>query len=100
MSRVGPTAGEWKYARGTIRASRPDGLGRDIGDVTYGSTSGPCGSFRVDREESDVNGRLFAASKDLLAACERAYEFMSELCSDGDIAGELRAAIAKAKGET
>ena len=102
MSRAEPTEGEWAYERGTIRTTRADGLGRNIAETIRGSSCGPSGSFHVGREEADANGRLFAASKDLLAACEAALKWATYWDTNEQAkrdADTIRAAIAKAKGE-
>jgi hypothetical protein len=93
MSKAEPTAGEWKASGLGVYSVTADGI--FIGGIG-----------RADREdaisyaEACRNAGLFAASKDLLAACERAYAFHDDLCADSDISVQLRAAIAKAKGES
>jgi hypothetical protein len=93
MNKAEPTAGEWKASGLGVYSVTADGI--FIGGIG-----------RADREdaisyaEACRNADLFAASKDLLAACERAYAFHDDLCADSDISVQLRAAIAKAKGES
>lgn len=86
MNKTEPTAGKWVVeASGFVTAD-----GEIICDA----------SAYVNWPHWLANARLFAASKDLLAACERAYAFHDDLCADSDISVQLRAAIAKAKGES
>jgi hypothetical protein len=88
MNRAEPTAGEWNADDGGFVIA--DGI--RIGEANW---LGP-----AREREMLANASLFAASKDLLAACERVYAFHDDLCADSDISVQLRAAIAKAKGES
>lgn len=93
MSKAEPTAGEWIADGPGVYVDRPDGSNIRIGCADIDARGG------LTQPTACANARIFAASKDLLVACERAYEFMNDLCADGAIAVQLRAAIAKAKGE-
>lgn len=96
MSKAEPTAGEWKASGLDVYSVTADGI--FIGGIG-----------RADREdaishaEACRNADLFAASKDLLAACEAALKWATywdtneQAKRDAEI---IRAAIAKAKGET
>lgn len=95
MNRVGPTAGEWKASGlgiySTVDGVYAGGIGRaEMEDaITYG--------------EACRNADLFAASKDLLAACEETLALLHLVGSPSDpvqssVEQLARAAIAKAKG--
>jgi hypothetical protein len=93
MSKAEPTAGEWIADGPGVYVDRPDGSNIRIGCADIDSAHG------VTQPSACANARLFAASKDLLAACERA-ELEMGLHNIAPITRELlRAAIAKAKGE-
>jgi hypothetical protein len=92
-----PTTGEWFANYGAIGARVQPNIVATIGEARCGDD---VGDVAISTDERDANARLFAASKDLLAACERAYAFHDDLCADSDISVQLRAAIAKAKGES
>ena len=97
MSRAEPTAGEW-----TARAPR-GGRGGALCDADVTSNGRVIGrAFGDDAAEASANARLFAASKDLLAACEAALKWATYWDTNEQAkrdADTIRAAIAKAKGE-
>ena len=85
--RVKPTDGEWSVSTGSnYYVTVGD---EDIGKAAY------LGSMR--REEALANARLFAASKDLLAACIGALDVIE--CGGIPDMDSFRAAIAKARGD-
>lgn len=109
MSEAKPTPGPWAYGLGyRVRPDRGvDADGREIGGPTICEVNADADRCCPPCEVVEANGRLIAASPDLLAACE--------LWDQGFIEGEqftpeqllewvnknrraARAAIAKAKG--
>ena len=93
MSRAEPTAGEWHLIA--------DGIGDRVGAGK--ETIGEAMWLGPNRDtEMCANARLFAASKDLLAACEAALKWATYWDTNEQAkrdADTIRAAIAKAKGE-
>lgn len=92
MSRAEPTAGGWKADQLNVDAY-VNGVPTWLGSAEEGD---------VPHREAKANARLFAASKDLLAACEAALKWATYWDTNEQAkrdADTIRAAIAKAKGE-
>jgi hypothetical protein len=74
---------------------------REIADVFGRGPSGLPETAWIDNAEATANACLIAAATDLLAACDVALDWLGD-CEKGtaqaEIADELRAAIAKARG--
>lgn len=92
MNPAEPTAGEWKAS----------GLG--IYSTVGGVYAGGIGRAEMDDAipyaEACRNADLFAASKDMLSALQDAEFHLADLSPDHQALDGIRAAIAKAKGET
>lgn len=94
------TPGPWLVDRaGEVRDINSDG--QEWGAVAN-VTPNQLGKRMISEDEADANALLIAAAPDLLRACESVIRsmdgtFMSVVT--GDVANDVRAAIAKAKGE-
>ena len=77
--------------------------GRFVFDESHGAPIAMAQCASVSMEDAEANARLMAAAPDLLAVCmallAKAVPFDSVTADDGIIA-DMRAAVAKAKGET
>lgn len=99
MKPAEPTAGEWTTDDGPgVYADMPDGRSVQVGTAEIDARVGLLISTAC------ANARLFAASKDLLAACEETLALLRLSGSPTDpvqssVEQLARAAIAKAKGE-
>jgi hypothetical protein len=100
MSGVKHTPGPWGIAisisnLGFVEVRDKDGLGKNI----LASVGGNCLSHHagspVMPDEALANARLVAAAPDLLAACEAALKGVL----DPDARKQMKAAVAKAKGQ-
>ena len=99
MSRAAPTTGEWKADGPGVYVDRLDGSNIRIGCGDIDARNG------LTQPEACANARLFAASKDLLAACEETLALLHLVGSPSDpvqssVEQLARAAIAKAKSES
>lgn len=98
MSRAEPTVGEWKAEGTGVYVDAADGECVRVANVDVDSR------HDISYPTACANARLFAASKDLLAACEETLALLHLVGSPSDpvqssVEQLARAAIAKAKGE-
>ena len=96
MNKTEPTAGEWTTHEGFVDATEHNRTTR-IGLAMR--TGYLFSDVRVPHDEANANARLFAASKDLLSALQDAEFHLADLSPDHSALDDIRAAIAKAKGE-
>ena len=92
-----PTDGEWSYIKGRILSGAGTARCVRIATLEPGLVD--------EQSEIDANGRLFAASKELLAACLGMQKTAEDILANDDPDGEdglaaaaMLAAIAKARG--
>ena len=96
MNRAEPTTGEWKAECTGVYVDAADGECVRVANVDVDSR------HDISYPTACANARLFAASKDLLAACEAALKWATYWDTNDQAkrdADTIRAAIAKAKGE-
>lgn len=101
------TPGPWEveiHANGCVFITSPNtsSSGGDIADLYHTILDAFDGQQIVTKQNAEANAHLIAAAPDLLEACEEAVEQLWHLAKDKQTnpwVKQLRAAIAKAKGE-